>query len=466
MAIATEFTLNYSTKTINHVSGSTRYTVRALYSHIMDLMDDAANMDDTVPMKANTPNEFELINGWTFGADSDLEYLYEGSIVIASGASETIWANFYTLGTIASGSVVYWMQDGALVATYTGYTSGHCDQLIKVKDTGTLSDGGAVTAFIRNLGDTYDHFEVTATATGGRNPVPLAVATDLSDDAASVAGDFTGATINFASISRDTGTGAHNYDVEVDMTACATKTAAHAYKYIKFLTNRLNSTALDTAIAAGRFYQSVDPATYTVLKASPLGTFAGGKLFGAQGVWFTGISDTANLELTDAAGTPGITYPVSFSVTVTSIASGDRVLVARSVDRTTNKAVINKDQFTIASVTANTIVATADIPADITQNGKIRIGDAQYVYTSWATRTFSGVSPDPSGKTGGFYVPLIDEEATTTSAALTGITFASAFGVVARIRRKGILPFENTQDIPTGADVSISAIRTTDAIAV
>ena len=43
MAIQDDFTLDYSAKTISHTSGSTRYTVNALYSWLMD---------DQVPMSA------------------------------------------------------------------------------------------------------------------------------------------------------------------------------------------------------------------------------------------------------------------------------------------------------------------------------------------------------------------------------------------------------------------------------
>ena len=105
MAISGDFSLNYSTKKISHTSGSTRYTVNALYSWLMDLFDDAGQMDDTVPIKANTPTEYELINGWEFNADSDLDYLYGGSIIVNKTGGNDIWANFYTLGTIASGAV-------------------------------------------------------------------------------------------------------------------------------------------------------------------------------------------------------------------------------------------------------------------------------------------------------------------------------------------------------------------------
>jgi hypothetical protein len=166
-----EWLLDYTTKKISK-SGSylptTRHTVRELYSWLMDLFDNATQMDDTIPMSAQTPTEFSMINGWTFNntaAGGDLDFLYGGSIVDTT--TSKIWANFYTLGSLKTGSVVYWMQNNALVPTYTGYTADHCDQLIETTTHTT------VTAYSRNLGDTYDFFAVTATATGGRNPVPL-----------------------------------------------------------------------------------------------------------------------------------------------------------------------------------------------------------------------------------------------------------------------------------------------------
>lgn len=456
MAILTEFTLNYATKTINHVSGSSRYTVRELYSHIMDLMDDAGNMDDTVPIKANTPTEFELINGWTFGADSDLGYLYGGSIVINSGASETIWANFYTLGTIAAGSVVYWMQGTSLVASEPTYTSGHIDQLIKVKNAGTLTSSGAVTAFIRNLGDSYDHFQVTATATGGRNPVPLATATDGNDDAGTASDG--GINITFGTTSQDIGdgAGAKNYDVLIDGNGLST---AAVYKALKYRTRRQNTTAVGTgSTAEGRFYQLAN-GSYAAVKTAPFGSYAGGKFFGARGVYLTNVSDPMQRQLIDAAGVTR-TPPVSMSVVITNVVSGDRVIMARSTG-----GVINKSQFTIGSVTANTVVATVAIPTDIPTTGVIRIGDSQYTYTGKSGSTFTGVSPSPEGKANGFYVPLIDDAASGTTIGSSPMTYVSDFEVVYYVRKKGILPFENI-GVVGSAGLTVSAIRTPDPIAI
>jgi len=419
----------------------------------MDLFDDATQMDDTIPIKANTPTEYELINSWEFNADSDLEYLYGGSIIVNKGGGNDIWANFYTLGTIKAGTIVYWMQNGALVASHTGYTSDHIDQLIKVKSTGTDIDSKKVTAFARNLGDTYDHFEVTATATGGRNPIPLATATDLNDDSGTATDG--GITIVFGTTSHDTGIGgAQNYSVVVDAQGAS---CAQLYKYLKYRTRRQNTAGIGTNNAvAGRFYQQ---AVGTAVKSAPFGTFAGGKFFGAQGVWITNVSDQSNIaELYDTAGVKR-TFPVTISVSVTGVVAGDRVLVARS-----SAGVVNKAQFTIASVSSSTIVATADIPADIPQTGTIRVGDTVFTYTSWATRTFQ-VTSTAVGQTGNFYIPLIDAAASGTTIVAPSMTYLADFDIIARVRRKGILPFENTGTVgATG--LIVSAIRTTDTIVV
>jgi hypothetical protein len=464
MAIADDFTLDYTNKYIEYTgAGSTRYTVNALYSWLMDVFDDASQMDDQVPMSAQTPTEYTLINGWTFGdgtAGSDantIQYLYGGSVVVDKMAGDDVWANFYTLGTIVADAVMYFEQNGSLVASYTGYTSGHIDQLIKVVTGGTATDDRKVTVYARNLGDTYDHFQATATATGGRNPVPIATAIDTNDNES---GDsVVGVTVAFGTASKDIGDGqgAVNYDVVIDGGGNA---ILDVYRRLKYLTRRENTAAIDSPenTTEGRFYQSAG-AAYAQVKAAPFGSFAGGKFFGARGVWVENISDPNNRELIDAAGVTH-TPPTSITVSVTGVVSGDRVLLARD---TAGDGVINKSQFTIASVTSNTIVATVPIPADVPTSGTIRVGDTQYTYSGVSSATFTGVSPNPTGETGGFYVPMIDAIASSTSVSSGSMIYSSEFTVVARVRKLGILPFENTGTV-TSAGLTISAIRTSDSI--
>ena len=451
--IQDDFTLDYTAKTISHTSGATRYTVNELYSWLMDLFDDAGQMDDQVPTSAQTPVEYSLINGWSFNADSDLGYLYGGSIVDTT--NNDVWANFYTLGTIAVGSVVYWQQGSSLVAAHPGYSDGHIDQLIKVTDGGVATNDRKVTAYIRNLGDLYDHFEVTAAATGGRNPVPLATAADANDN--ELGGSVTGVSIAFGTASKDIGDGlgAANYDVVIDGGG---NSIIDVYRRLKYQTRRENTAAIDSpeSLTEGRFYQSAN-AAYAQTKQAPFGTFAGGKFFGARGVWVENISDPNNRELLDAAGVAHIP-PVSITVSVTGVVSGDRVLVAKD-----NAGAIIKDQFTIASVTASTIVATVAIPSDVPTTGTIRVGDTQFAYTGVSGSTFTGVTPDPTGQSGAFFVPLIDTVAAGSSVTSGSMIYSSDFSVVGRVRKKGILPFENSGTV-TSAGLTISAIRTTDGI--
>jgi len=459
-----EWILNYGSKTLAKNASympTTRHTVNELYSWLMALFSNAAEMDDTIPIQANTPTEYQLINGWTFNNDiSDTQYLYGGSIIVVKAGGNDIWANFYTLGSIAADAVVYWQQGVSAVPTYSGYTLGHIDQLIKTTASGSAVNSQNITAYIRNLGETYDFFQVQATATGGRNPVPLATATDLNDSPATSAGTYPGMSITFNSVTQDIGdgNGPQPYDVTVNASGY---TCAQAYKYLKYITSSTISGNVGTnSTVAGKFYQTATvTGSYSPVKAAPFGSFAGGKFFGARGVWLAGVTDTMNMQLIDSNNIVR-NPPTTISVLVTGVVSGDRVLVAR-----TASGAVNKNQFTILSTSASAIGITTAVPADIPNTGTIRVGDTPFTYTSKTASGFSGVSPTPAGQTGGMYVPLIDAMATTTTISSPAMTYLADFSVIARVRVKGILPFENTGTVGN-TGLSISAIRTTDTIVV
>lgn len=462
MAVSDDFTLNYSTKKISHTSGSTRYTVNALYSWLMDLFDDASQMDDTVPMSAQTPTEYTLINGWTFNADSDLGYLYGGSIVVEKNTTDKdVWANFYTLGTIETDGVVYWYQNGSLVSAHPGYTSGHIDQLIKVVSGGSTIDSGNVTAFLRNRAssnaDLYDNFTSQATSTGGRIPVPLATAPDTNDTGDDVSA-YTAA-ITFGTYTEDVnGDGtAESYGVKVD--GQGTYTAAQMYRWLRYMTRRENTSDIGNGVA-GRFYRYVNNA-YAEVKQAPFGSFAGGKFFGARGVLLTNITDSNNRQLIDSAGNIRIP-PTTVSIIVSGVQSGDRVLVARS-----SGGVINKSQFTLAGAhsSATTVTVNEALTADIPDSGYLRLGDSRFTYSgiNRSSKQFTGVSPALTGANNDpLYQPYVDGVSGTDPMSKSFV-YASDFDVIARVRKKGILPFENTATVG-GSGASISAIRTADSI--
>jgi len=80
MAIYDDFHVeSYTQKRIRHFSGSTVYTANAFYSWLMDEFDEQAQMDDDVPMSAQTPYDYKLINGW-FMDDASFQFLKTGAI--------------------------------------------------------------------------------------------------------------------------------------------------------------------------------------------------------------------------------------------------------------------------------------------------------------------------------------------------------------------------------------------------
>lgn len=444
------------TKKLRHNTGTARVTVNALYSALMDLADDSGFMDSDPPMTAQTPSEYSLVNGWTMSADSDFGYLTSGAIRVV--ATDDLWACYYNLGTLKAGTVIYIEQNGSLVASPPGYASGNIDVLVKVRSAGSDIDSRRVTLLARNLGDTYDAFTIQAPATGGFNPVPLSTATDINDSSATASDGGIGITFGATTQDIGDGAGAQPYSVIIDG---AGMTALQAYRALKYRARRQNTSAIGAGSSTeGRFYRLAN-GSFAEVKNSPFGSFAGGKFFGAQGVWLTNISDPNNRELIDNNGVSR-TPPVSITVSVTGVASGDRVLVARAT-----AGVVNKTQFSIASAGASTLVAVEAVPADIPSSGVIRAGDVRYTYSGLnrGTKTFSGVSPSPAGATGNFYVPLIDDTAAGTSMASPAMQYVGDFEVVAKVRKKGIQPFQNTATV-TNAGASISAIRTPDTIVV
>lgn len=469
----TDWQYDTTTKQIKHNTGSARITVNALYSEIMDEFDNSGQMDDTVPMSAQTPTEYTLINGWTFSADTDLGYLYGGSIVVQKATTDRdVWANFYTLGTIESDGVVYWYQNGALVASHPGYTQGHIDQLIKVVSGGAnvSTDGTAlaVRAYIRNNAsgnaDLYDHFTAVASATGGRNPIPLASSPDTNDDGSG--SSVTGVTITFGTTSQDIGdgAGAQNYDVLIDG---AGNSVAQVYKYLKYWTRRGNTSAVGTGNSLqAQFYRGAN-AAYLEVKQAPFGSFAGGKIYGARGVYITNVSDPSNRVLIDAANNPR-QPPTSVTASITSVAVGDRVFMARSTGP--GSTTVNKTQFTLNgahSSGASTVVVNETVGLDIPTTGKLRVGEVSYTYTGLnrGTKTFtiSGTLGAAYAGGTGAYVPLIDDVAAGTQIASPAIQYVSDINVVYRVRKKGIQPFENTGTV-SNTNFSAAAIRTADTI--
>lgn len=285
----------------------------------------------------------------------------------------------------------------------------------------------------------------------------------------------------------------YNYSVII---GCAGRPLAQVYEYLKYVT-RIGSTftMYPTATAnggviswttkQGQLYirahednQTTPTNVFSPVKASPFGTFAGGKFFGAQGVWVENMaaSDIQAFQLIDSAGNTR-TPPNQQTITISNLVSGDRV----SVFRTTSGTIINKAMYTAASGNNSgnsTFVVNETISADTPTSGAIRIVDTsdtsstretRYTYTSWSGSTFFGLSPtldrNYTANDDTAYVPFIDTTATGSSVSVT-VIYVTDRTILVRVRRKtapAILPFETTGTFGS-TGYSTSTIRTPDSI--
>jgi len=257
----------------------------------------------------------------------------------------------------------------------------------------------------------------------------------------------------------------------------AGRTLAQVYEYFKYACQASSEFEMYTVVSA--VITILDGEEYTVAytgyvpsKAAPLGTFAGGKYFGAQGIWVEGMAFGQSYTFKDSNGVLRDPY-ASITVSITNTLSGDRIAVFR-----TSAGAIDKAMYT-SHATANTSGLTTfevqeDLAVDTPSSGAIRIVDTgtlveqRHTYSSWSGKIFSGLSPalqqtyDGSDKC---YVPFIDAEATTTFIEKV-VLYAADRAVLVRARRKAataILPFETSASVTT-AGLSVAVIRTTDAI--
>lgn len=89
MAIQDDFTIDYVDQKITYTTAFSDdrppsiYTVNELYSFLQDTFDEPAQMDDPVPMSAQTPTQYTMIYPWFIDNES-VKALYGGSIQTSS----------------------------------------------------------------------------------------------------------------------------------------------------------------------------------------------------------------------------------------------------------------------------------------------------------------------------------------------------------------------------------------------
>lgn len=147
MAIGDDFSYSTLDKVIRHDSGATIYSTNTYYSWLMDEFDDLGNMDDTVPISAQTPTAYTHINGWfiDYGDGSEAHEYLDGGALETIGWNGAIKMVPYTAttsfgptdkGKVLTGSV---STDAGVILSYDN-RNGVDDGVVWLRTTDAFDD--------------------------------------------------------------------------------------------------------------------------------------------------------------------------------------------------------------------------------------------------------------------------------------------------------------------------------------
>ncbi len=380
----------------------------------------------------------------------------------ANATGETLFANPYTLGTLFTTLPLYIIQDSVEVTSY--YADGAFDILIKVMEADVDIDSRKITVFGRKWGEAYTNFNITLTS-AGQNAVPLGTANDLNVDEGTyseaaiqaladtdIGGDLsTGINILFNSspYSYDIGdgNGEQNYNIQID---CNNRPLSDVYMVTMWATRDGSTSQLDNdgTTDDGQEYISYN-AGWSPVVTAPFGSFAGGKFFGARGVYFINLhaDDAQAFQLIDSSGTTR-NPPNYQAFAMTGLTSGDKVSVYESTGA--SSTAVKKNQYTLAAGNnvLNELTVSVAIPSSTPATGSIIVvaddgSELSYVYSAWDTSTFD-VTIAADTYTGGqaSYVPFLYAVSGGVSVTDTTTIYTGLINVVGRVRRAGFLPYE------------------------
>ena len=280
------------------------------------------------------------------------------------------------------------------------FGTGQIDILVQTTQESVLIDEGFLTVYARKQNELYDNFVVDASA-GGRAPVPLATQADLNNTTAGVI-PANGIVVSYAGpyvadVNADTTN--EDYSIQIN---CNSNPLADVYEYLKYITRRgsltptlngltpdqyigigvrldyasetgtvnigdevtgstsgatgyitnkntggtyatLNNVqgtfvATENVAIGGNSLNNITVTTVTSPKQSPLGTFAGGRFFGAPGVYLTNVPG-ADLNNYEVIADDGVVYaePIQVTFTLTGIQTDSEVRIYND-DLTTTRA--------------------------------------------------------------------------------------------------------------------------------
>lgn len=455
----------------------TRYTTLELHAFLQDLADNpSASGDDLVSILGSNPSELAgkrnaarpmaltLLPSLNIN-DATSQWFKFGSV--EQGAGDALYTGLKVLGTNVASSPIYITQSNAKLTKYWADADiSNFQILVKAKAGGALIDSGNIVVFSRKYGQTYSHFDANLAA-GGEQVAAISTAVDGNIVLSAGAAETIWNTIGVATgdTNQDLGNGNGSKLYKGTITLNGTTTLTQAYQALMWACSEA-STATVAGVPGWR-YRKLN-AAYSENAATPMGNFAGGKFFLAQGWFITGVmaADLKNYQLIAHDGTLQ-SPPTSVQVQIAGVVSGDYVLVGR--DNGSGGFVSDTTLASSAAAAATSVTLTA-APSDTpTGAGFIRINGNPHTYTSRAGNVISGLSPAVPG--GGYasglpaFIPFIDAVASGTTISSSSFQYLAPATLRYRVRNGGgspIVPFESTLSL-TETGGSGQAVRNADA---
>ncbi len=313
---STEVVFDTANKTIQLlVAGnlsSDGVTLKALYSFCKEEWKNTdALIKHPFPFIPITDEQFEIKDGWDFKDDTTRYLIRTGgwAVVNTSNVTTEMWAGIVTLGSLESGTQVYFSQSAGTPVDIQ--LTGAVNQAVKIFDNSGTDDRSNLTLFARKQGDKFA--QATLSDIGVTQMTfqvyrfPLATSADLKitlGDSAINASPYNAITITYhgSSFSRTIGGTSYDFNVEIDGNG---QTAQAIYERLQYEL-RLNSDIDDGA------------GSVTGKVADEFASFLGDTLKMKEGVYLTNfnVSDTNNI-LHDPIGGPfDIAFPFTASLTI------------------------------------------------------------------------------------------------------------------------------------------------------
>lgn len=451
-----------------------RYTTLELHAWLQDLADDPASSgDDLVSILGTNPSELAgkrnaarpmaltLLPTMNVN-DATAQWFKFGSIEQNGG--DDLYTGLKVLGTNVASTPVYITQSDAKITKYWADADiSNFQILVKAKAGGALIDSGNITVFSRKYGQTYAHFDANLAA-GGEQVAAISTSLDANVSLSAAAAEAVWGTMTVVAgdTSQDLGNGNGSKLYKGTITLNGTTTLAEAYQALMWATSEA-STATINGVPGWR-YRKLN-AAYAEEPAAPMGRFAGGKFFVAQGWFLAGVmaADSKNYQLIAHDGTTQ-SPPTSVQIQVAGVVSGDYVLVARD----NGSGGILTSEYTVSASAAATTITVPSLKTDTPSSGVIRINGNRHTYSGKSGNDLTGLSPAVPG--GGYssvsaFVPYIDAVASGATISSASFQFNTNFTCRYRVRNGGgspIVPFESTLAV-TEVGGSGTAVRNADA---